>query len=223
MLFQVKKSLPLALLLMFLLSFSGCEVHPLEEEKHPINLQAEAPNDDDDDCVFELGTLKRFGLNIMQNPEAPSFIPPNPIDSYVYLGPVPPFHTGMGCLCALDSYGLFFDIEPDPSELFIYDDNGSEIAYSGPFMASDGISWYVEIDKVHLKQNVYVAYAPLTYPLPELTRASGLCMIDNVSLPRNPIERTVAYEHAVQLPSGVIIDEIWVGADIGGVSLPPHY
>ena len=218
---QFKSSLYFVLLALISLVITGCQVHPLEEDRHPIQPQTEQVFDDD--CMEDIGKVKAFGLNITRNPEVPFFISYNFITDYVFLGPVPPFYVGDGCFCELTNYALFFDSEPDPSELFLYNDHGNEIAYSGPTLSSTGTTWYVEIDGVNLYENVYVAFAPFTSPIPNLSRAGGLCMIDNVSLPVEPSPWSTVYERVVQKPNGVNERTYYIGNNHGTVSTPPHF
>lgn len=202
---------------------SACQTQIGEEVPSEANPQAEVYYDEDG-CRQEGGILG-FDLKSILGIEAPTFPHDSRIDAYVFLGPIPPYSLDKDCMCYLQEYRLYFDIPPSPQELTLYNQGGSEIAYNGPFTGSSAARpWYIEISGFNLNEEIYVGFDLNTSPVPNLVYAGGLCMIDNVSLPRIPGVIHGPYQHSVLDDQGLFLGvDIFLPASHGIPSVAPHF
>lgn len=199
---MLKHLFKLTVVVLFACYLSACQTQSLEENPAAMGLQAEEV-EEEEGCEQE-GLLMEFNLNTHPYPQNLPFNHNSLVVSHVYLGQVPSYSLGEDCMCTLTHYGITFDKTPTPHNLSVYNHFGGEIAYNGPYqsLTGNGSEYYIEISGFHLFQDVYVGFNSNIEPLPELIRAGGLCMIDNVSLPKEPMLRTTAYEQEIHTPSG---------------------
>lgn len=211
-------------LFLFLCAFfiSACQTQVGEEIPTAATPQSEVLNDEDG-CSQEGGILK-FDLKSNLVSEIPTFPHDTRISSFVFLGPIPSYSLDRDCMCYLSEYRLYFDSPPNPQELTLYNQVGNEIAYSGPIVGDSNLPWYVEVSGFNLNQSLYVGFDHNTDPLPNLIHAGGLCMIDNVSLPKNPGIISSPYIREVLDENELFLGfDIFLPASHGTPSVAPHF
>lgn len=222
---MIKQILKLTLFVLFACYLSACQTQSLEENPASAGLQAEEVEEEDNGCE-QAGQLRSFDLNMHPYPQNLSFSHNSLMVSHVYLGQVPSYSLGEDCMCSLTHYGLTFDISPDPHGLAVYNHFGGEIAFDGPFqsLTGNGTEYYIEIAGFNIFQDVYVGFDSNTEPLPNLVHAGGLCMIDNVSLPKEPTLRILPFEVEAFDPNGVSLGfNIYVPGSHGMPASPPFF
>ena len=95
---------------------------------------------------------------------------------------------------------------PAASNIYVYNGNGAELSFNGPLdLDNDGTNEAIQIPASYIHQNIYIGFNPTLVPSPELERAGGMCMIENLSSPREPKILTTYLEEERRDPAGNLL------------------
>ncbi|MEM0998847.1 MAG: hypothetical protein AAGN35_17445 [Bacteroidota bacterium] len=184
-----------------LLNLTSCQSPILQESPSLPTLQAEQVQPP---CHGQAGS-RNFDLDTTTNVSI-SFPTEGPIKYGAYLGSYPPFEEGRTCMCKIKHYAMEFDFLPGASDIYVYNGNGAELSFNGPFdLDNDGSNDAIQIPGFYIHQHVYIGFNALIDPSPELLRAGGLCMIENLSSPIEAVLRTTFVERQNLDPLGNVI------------------
>ena len=135
-----------------------------------------------------------------------SFYTEVPMKYGTYLGDYPPYEAGKTCMCQIQHYAMEFDYLPAASNIYVYNGNGAELSFNGPLdLDNDGTNEAIQIPASYIHQNIYIGFNPVLVPSPELERAGGMCMIENLSSPREPKILTTYLEEERRDPAGNLL------------------
>lgn len=171
-------------LLIVALSTSGCEkqTEKLEVVKPTIQMAvAENP------CTY----LEEYDVNMEFNSEEPEMSPE--FNYHVFFGETQEYNLADHCVCKVKEVVLTFDFLPAASGIQITNDQGTELAFAGPYNLTNSPGEYIVIYPGALEPSLYVSFDFAYDPAPLLVNAGGYCVVDNLSGPKTPFTMTEPY------------------------------
>lgn len=115
----------------------------------------------------------------------------------VYLGTTPPYQLGRDCVCKVKYYTIEFDNLPSSASIKVEDHAGNPIPFIGPLTSASTTN--IQISENHLSTGVYIGFNPGVNPIPEIAKAGGFCIVDNISGPTPATIQTAAFVELVYL------------------------
>lgn len=169
----------------------GCNSTTIPEDLGMASPAFAPDNPDEQVRCNEIGNAYHFDalFDSFSDPLGTSI--PSGLTYSVYLGTTPPYRLGRDCVCKVKYYTIEFDYLPSSGTIKVEDHSGNPVPFIGPLTSASTTN--IQISENHLSTGVYIGFNPGINPIPEIAKAGGFCIVDNISGPAPATIQTAAF------------------------------